>query len=195
MLAVTSSCSSVPMRYSAPLFVLLALTTPTLTSAQGDSIAMAAMARLQPGNSIRVHVIGQGWLNGSVTQNYVDSLVLSSDQHERVVPKVSLDSVLVRHGHAGIGAGVGALVGMLVAANAKCETPPATNLSDAVASIGPQIDCGMKHMMAGLAVGALIGAIIGGATASWEHRVPVEEPRASPAASGRVVRQPPPPLP
>jgi hypothetical protein len=70
---------------------------------------------------------------------------------------------------------------MLVGASAKCETPPATNLSDAVASIGPQIDCGMKHMMAGLAVGALIGAIIGGATASWEHRVPVEQPRDAPS--------------
>jgi len=168
------------MRYSAPLFVLLALTAPTVASAQGDSLAMAAMSRLKPGNTIRVHVIGQGWLNGSVTRNYVDSLVLSSDQQERVVPTVSLDSVLVRHGHAGIGAGVGILVGMLVGASAKCETPPASNLSDAVASIGPQIDCGVQHMMAGLAVGALIGAIIGGAMPSWEHRVPVEEPRDAP---------------
>ena len=174
------------MRHSAPLVVLLALTTPSLAGAQSDSLAsrslsgtaaqMAAMARLEPGNSIRVHVIGQGWLTGSVTRNYVDSLVLSSDEQERVVPTASLDSVLVRHGHAGIGAGMGALVGMLVGAHAKCETPPATNLSDAVASIGPQLDCAAKHMMAGLAVGALIGAIIGGATASWEHRVPVDEP-------------------
>src|SRR6266576_878179 len=52
------------MRYSAPLFVLLALTTPTLTSAQGDSIAMAAIARLKPGNTIRVHALGQGTFPG-----------------------------------------------------------------------------------------------------------------------------------
>ena len=111
------------MRYSAPLFVLLALTTPTLASAQGDSIAMAAIARLKPGNTIRVHALGQGWLNG--------------------FPTASLDSVLVRHTHAGTGAALGALVGMLV--------------------------------------GALIGAIIGGAMPSWEHRVPVEQPRDAPS--------------
>lgn len=175
------------MRYPASLVVLLVLTTPTLAGAQTDSLAtgvlsgtaaqMAALARLQPGNAIRVHVLGQGWWRGSLTRNYVDSLVLSSDDRERVVPTAYIDSVLVKHGHARLGAGLGGLAGMLVGASARgCEQPPATSLGDAAAGIGSQIDCGMEHMMAGLAVGALIGAIIGDVTASWEHRVPVEEP-------------------
>ncbi|HXG96587.1 MAG TPA: hypothetical protein VNJ06_05680, partial [Gemmatimonadales bacterium] len=150
------------MRYSAPLVVLLALTTPTLAGAQRDSLAapslsgtaaqMAALARLRPGNAIRVHVLGQGWVRGSLTRNYVDSLVLSSDDRERVVPTAFMDSVLVKHGHAGLGAGLGGLAGMLVGASARgCEQPPATNLGDAVAGIGPQIECAMGHAMAGLA--------------------------------------------
>ncbi len=178
------------MRYTAPLVFLLALTTPTLAGAQSDSLAtpllsgtaaqMAAFARLQPGNAIRVHVLGQGWVRGSLTRNYVDNLVLSSDDRERVVPTAYMDSVLVKHGYARLGAGLGGLAGMLVGASARgCEQPPATNLGDAAAGIGSQLQCGIEHMMAGFAVGALIGAIIGEVSASWEHRVPVEEPHVA----------------
>jgi hypothetical protein len=180
------------MRFSAWLVVLLALTTPALAGAQSDSLAtrslsgaaaqMAALARLQPGNTLRLHVLGQGWLSGSLTRNYVDSLVLSSNEHERVVPTAFMDSVLVKHGHARMGAGLGGLAGMLVGASVRgCEQPPATSLGDAAAGIGSQMECAMGHAMAGLVVGALIGAIIGEATASWEHRVPVE-PEERPAA-------------
>lgn len=166
------------MRYSALLVVLFALASPTLVGAQSDSLAarsdsgtaaqMAAIARLQPGHTIRAHVRGQGWVSGSLTRNYVDSLVLSSYDHERVVPTAFMDSVLVKHGHAGLGAGLGGLAGMLVGARVGCKQPPASNLADAVAEIGPQVDCGMRHAMAGFVVGALIGAIVGEAMPSWE---------------------------
>jgi hypothetical protein len=176
------------MRYAAPLFALLTLTASTPAAAQGDSLAtrapggtaaqMAALAQLHAGNTVRVHVAGQGWLNGLVAQNHADSLVLGLVGGERVVPTAAIDSMLVRHGHAGMGAGVGALVGMIVGANVGgCEQPPARSLGEAAASIGPQLDCGLGHMMAGLAVGALVGAIVGAATPSWEHLVPVNEPR------------------
>lgn len=184
------------MRYAAPLFALLALTASTPAAAQGDSLAtsapggtaaqMAALAQLHAGNTVRVHVVGQGWLNGLVARNHADSLVLGLDGGERVVPTAAIDSMLVRHAHAGTGAGVGTLVGFIVGARVGgCEQPPAKSLADAAASIGPQLDCGVGHLMAGLVVGALVGAIVGAATPSWEHRVPVEEPRHD-APSPRV---------
>jgi hypothetical protein len=175
------------MRYAAP-FALLALTTPTVAGAQGDSLGtgspggtaaqMAALARLHPGNTVRVHVVGQGWLNGLIARNHADSVALGLDGRERIVPTAAIDSVLVRHGHAGIGAGLGALAGMIVGASGGgCEGPPATSLGAAAASIGPQLDCALVHVTAGLAIGAVVGAIVGAATPSWEHLVPVEEPR------------------
>jgi hypothetical protein len=176
------------MRCPGPLFALLALTTPTFAGGQGDSLAprlssgtgaqMAALAHLRAGNTVRVHVVGQGWLNGLVARNHADSLLVNSDGRERVVPTAAIDSMLVRHGHARIGAGLGALAGMIVGARAGgCEQPPASSLGEVGAGIAAQIDCGVGHMMAGLAVGALVGAIVGAATPSWERRLPVEEPR------------------
>jgi hypothetical protein len=169
------------------LFALLVLITPALADAQGDSLGprspaataaqLAALARLQPNSTVRVHLLGQGWLSGPVVRNQSDSLVLVSDNRERAVPVAAIDSALERHGHVRIGAGLGALAGLIVSASAGgCGQPPATSLGDAAAAIGPQIDCGIRHAMAGLAVGALVGAILGAAIPSWEHRVPVPAP-------------------
>lgn len=172
------------MRYVVALVAVSAL-IPGGARAQGrDSLSspppsgaaaqMEALARLQPDNTVRVHVLGHGWLSGVVVRSHADSLVLSSDDHDRVVPTAAIDSALVRHGHAGMGAGLGALVGMIVGVSVGgCEGPPATSLGQAAAEIGPQMQCGLGHMMAGFAVGALVGAALGAAVPSWEPRVPV----------------------
>lgn len=175
------------MRHAAPLFALFALAASTPAGAQGDSLAarspdgsaaqMAALAHLHPGNTVRVHIAGQGWLNGLVARNHTDSLALGLNGGEPVVPAAAIDSMLVRHGHAWPGAGIGMLVGMIVGGSVgRCDQPPARSLGDAAASIGAQVDCSVGHMMAGLVVGALVGAIVGEAMPSWEHRVPVAEP-------------------
>ena len=172
------------MRYVVALFVLLDL-SPDVAWAQGaDSLSpsalppsstitqMEALARLQSGNSVRVHIVGEGWLHGSVIRSKPD-LVVDTNDRERIVPAMAIDSVLVRHGHARIGAGVGALLGMIVGASAGgCQGPPATSLGQAAAEIGPQIDCGLGHMAAGFAVGMVVGALVGSAMPSWEQRVP-----------------------
>jgi hypothetical protein len=139
---------------------------------------MAALARLHAGTTVRVHVVGQGWLNGLVARNHADSLVLGLNGRERVVPTAAIDSVLVRHGHAVMGAGLGALAGMFVGASvAGCDQPTVGSLAQVAASIGASLDCGITHAMVGLAVGAVLGAIVGGGTPSWEHRLPARERR------------------
>jgi len=163
------------------LFALLVLITPAPADAQGDSLAprspaataaqLAALARLQPNSTVRVHLLGQDWRNQS------ESLVLVSDNRERAVPVAAIDSALERHGHVRIGAGLGALAGLIVGAGAGgCGQPPAKSSGDAAAALGPQVDCGIRHAMAGLAVGTLVGAILDAAIPSWEHRVPVPAP-------------------
>lgn len=101
------------MRYAVALVVPLAL-SPGVAWAQGaDSLSpsalppsstvtqMEALARLQPGNTVRVHMLGQGRLDGSVIRSKPDSLVVGANDRERIVPTIAIDSVLVRHGHAG----------------------------------------------------------------------------------------------
>jgi hypothetical protein len=175
------------MRTPAPLLTLLMLTTPALADGQGDSLAarspaataaqLMALAHLQPNRTVRVHVLGQGWLSGPIFRNQSDTLVLGWDNRERAVPVAAIDSALERHGHVGMGAGLGALAGLIIGASAGgCEQPPARSLGEAAAGIGDQINCGLVHMAAGVAVGAVVGAVLGAAIPSWKHRVPVEIP-------------------
>lgn len=174
------------MRYAGfqhVLFALLTLTMPELARGQGDSHSagspratapqMAALAALRPDNTVRVHALGVGWLSGSVIRTGADSLVLGLNGSDRVLQTAAIDSMLVRHSHVGLGAGLGALAGMLVGARAGgCTQPPATSLGAAAAAIGPQISCGVGHVMIGLAIGAGVGAIVGELLPSWERRLP-----------------------
>lgn len=68
------------------------------------------------------------------------------------------------------------MLGMIVGASARSwQGPPATSLGQPAADIQSQIDCGVGHMMAGLAIGAVVGALIGSAMPSWEQRLPTEQ--------------------
>ncbi|HWC73820.1 MAG TPA: hypothetical protein VG454_07765, partial [Gemmatimonadales bacterium] len=159
------------MRYPVPVVVLLALIPDVAQAQSGDSLShlplnntvaqMEAIARLKPSNTVRLHVLGQGWLSGSVLRNEGDHLVLNSDDQERVVPTTAIDSALVRHGHAQLGAGLGSLVGLIVGASAQCKEPPATSLGQAAAEVGAQMDCGFRNLATGLLVGAVVGAVLG----------------------------------
>jgi hypothetical protein len=111
------------MRYAAPMFALLALTASTPAAAQADSLAtrapggtsaqMAALAQLHAGNTVRVHVVGQGWLNRLVARNHADSLVLGLGGGERVVPTAAI-------GFATVSAGSRHTCGVTAAGAAYC---------------------------------------------------------------------------
>jgi len=156
------------MRHPAPLLALLALTIPRLAWAQsaltsGSTAQIGALARLRSNDAVRIHVLGEGWLSRHVIGHHADSLALGSGDRDRTIPAAAIDSVLVRRGHAGAGAVAGALVGLVVgfvvASGAKCP-----RLLD--------WGCGTGPPMGGLAIGAVVGVIVGGAARHWERVLP-----------------------
>jgi len=119
-----------------------------------DSVWAAALARLSPRSTIRVHRIGDGRIEGSLPMEF---------------PVATLDSLWVRGNSAKTGAIIGgislAVAGAAYGAFANevgCQDDGGDPCPEAIPLLG----------LAGAASGALLGALIGSAIPRWHLRVP-----------------------
>jgi len=115
-----------------------------------------ALERLKPGSAVRVWTTGT-LREGKVLRLVDDSLVFEGGgSPSTAIPVAEIDSLWVRHGHAGTGALVGALLGAAgVGAFMVAEND--TDESNAVV------------FSLGALIGAVPGAIVGGVAGSQDH--------------------------
>ena len=129
----------------------------------------AALARLRPNSTIRVHRIGDGRIEGSFTRASATTLVLAGTPVPMEYPVATLDSLWVRGNSAKTGAIIGgialAVAGAtygVLANEVGCKDDGGDPCPEAIPLLG----------LAGAATGALLGALIGSAIPRWHLRVP-----------------------
>jgi hypothetical protein len=134
-----------------------------------DSVWAAALARLSPRNTIRVHRIADGRIEGSFTRASATTLVLAGTPEPMESPLATLDSLWVRGNSAKTGAIIGgislAVAGAALGAFANevaCQDEGGDPCPEAIPVLG----------LAGAATGGLLGALIGLAIPRWHLRVP-----------------------
>ena len=134
-----------------------------------DSVWAAALARLSPRSTIRVHRIGDGRIEGPLARASATTLLLAGIPEAMEYPVATLDSLWVRGNSAKTGAIIGgislAVAGAAYGAFANevgCQDDGGDPCPEAIPLLG----------LAGAATGALLGALIGSAIPRWHLRVP-----------------------
>lgn len=132
-----------------------------------DSVWGAALARLRPGKTIRIHLIGNGRIEGEFAHGSATTLTLAGTPAPVEHSTAALDSLWVRGTGAKTGALIGGVAGLLVGTafgvliNGSCE-------ADGASCGGWVPGAGL----AGAAVVGLLGAAIGSGFTHWRRRVP-----------------------
>lgn len=134
-----------------------------------DSVWGAALARLNPRSTIRVHRIGDGRIEGAFTRASATSLMLTGTTGALEYPVGTLDSLWVRGNSAKTGAIIGgisfAVAGMAygyLVNEVGCKDEGGDPCPEVIPLLG----------LAGAAGGGLLGALIGSAIPRWHRRVP-----------------------
>lgn len=158
-----------------PPFLTIALLATTAfgpaaaqTPADADSVWRAALARLTPGTTVRVHSRDRGRIEGRVVGTWGTTLNLDTGAAPAEWSTAALDSLWVRGTAAKTGAIVGAVPGAVaggllgVVANELGCKESGDTCPEAVPLLG----------LGGAAAGALLGAIVGSLIPKWHRRVP-----------------------
>ena len=135
-----------------------------------DSVWAAALARLSPRNTIRVHQIGlSGRTEGQFARASATMLALAGTPASVEYPLTTIDSLWVRGNSAKTGAVIGGISGAIagvafgvMANEVGCKDDGGNPCPEAMPLLG----------LAGAATGALLGALIGAAIPRWHLRVP-----------------------
>ena len=147
--------------------LLVSASPPARAQRQGSvSRVGGALARLQPGNRIRLHTRAQGWVEGHVESSSDPLVIMRTATTLTTFRAAETDSIFVRHSHARKGFLIGA---------ASLSTPMAT-LGAALANACLWGNCSFPShqspvgtaVKAGL-LGVLIGGAVGGAIGSASH--------------------------
>jgi hypothetical protein len=134
-----------------------------------DSALGAALVRLHPGATIRIHSSSPpARVEGSFVSATPTTLYLTAGVQAGEYPRAGIDSLWVRHkatrNGAIIGAVPGGVFGLLVgwAATEFCTDEGGDPCPEAVPLLG----------LGGAAAGALLGALIGSFVPKWQRRFP-----------------------
>jgi hypothetical protein len=134
-----------------------------------DSVWAAALARLTPSNTIRIHRVAGGRIEGEFARASVTTLVLTGAPAPVEYPFATLDSLWVRGKTTKTGAIIGsisfAVVGLTygyLANEVGCKDEGGDPCPEVIPLLG----------LAGAAGGGLMGALIGSAIPRWHRRVP-----------------------
>ena len=127
----------------------------------------AAVARLQVGQRVRIHTVGDGFVQGWISNSPNLLTLRTADGSTIEVPAPGVDSLWVRSTRAGKGALIGGAVAgiglaVFLASHANQDNP--YNARNTAA--------GALGLVGGGAFGALVGATIGAGSPKWELRVP-----------------------
>lgn len=132
-----------------------------------------AIARLKPGNLVRVHAKSLGEIVGRYRSSTDDSLLISDGMGESSVPVVAIDAIWVRGRATWKGAKIGGIVGgaagtiLGIALAAACNSYQGIfggRRSEPCPEVIPVLG------IVGAAAGGLVGAGLGTASPKWHRR-------------------------
>jgi len=157
------------MRHYALILALVATTTGPVVAQVPDSVWRAAVARLTPGTTIRLHSRDRGRIEGPLVGAEGTTLTLETGATRTEWSTATLDSLWVRRTNAKTGAIIGAIPGALFGVavgvyfnEAGCQDGGGDPCSEAIPLAG----------LAGAAAGALVGGLIGSLIPKWQRKVP-----------------------
>lgn len=154
-------------RRALPLLLIVLL--PAIASAQGVAAKRdSAVAKLNPGQQIRLSAEGMARQIGRAGVAVNDTLAFGQDDGVRWVPVSTIDTLWVRGQSAKDGAIIGgAMLGSLLgifnlAWRGGCETYDCVSAPLA----------GLGGFLVGATVGAVLGGILGGSLTTWKRTYP-----------------------
>jgi hypothetical protein len=155
-----------------PLILALVATLADAVGAQvPDSVWRAAVARLTPGTTVRLHSRDRGRIEGRLVGPGGTTLNLETGATRTEWSTATLDSLWVRRTSTKTGAIIGAISGAVAggllgafANEVACQDEGGDPCPEAIPLLG----------LAGAAAGALVGGVIGSLIPKWQRKVPSE---------------------